>query len=294
MFYMVEWCVVLGDIGIIECKIKVYIISLIEDCQMGCWFCKLILGRLDMGFLVGVKVVEFVGIGLGLFCVMLLFDMGVDVICIDCKGGCSGGKYDIVSCGKCLVVLDLKKLEVIEVCLKFIEKVDILMEGFWLGVMEWLGLGFEVCFECNLKFVYGCMMGWGQIGFFNQVVGYDINYILLVGVLYVIGWKDVNLVLLLNLVGDFGGGVFYFVFGFVVVFFELEWFGKGQVVDVVMIDGVVFLMVMFYGMKVLGVWMDIKGENFFDGGVYFYDLYEIFDGKWILLGLIEFQFYVLL
>lgn len=65
--------------------------------------------------------------------------------------------------------------------------VDVLIEGYWSGVMEWLGFGFDVFIVDNFWFVYGCMIGWGQYGFYVQVVGYDINYIVLFGVLYIIG-----------------------------------------------------------------------------------------------------------
>lgn len=36
-----------------------------------------------MGLLMGIWIIEFVGIGLGLFVVMMLVDYGVEVICIE-------------------------------------------------------------------------------------------------------------------------------------------------------------------------------------------------------------------
>lgn len=54
-----------------------------------------------------------------------------------------------------------------------------------------------------------------------------------------------------------------------------------------MFDGVVLFVIMFYGMWVSGMWIDDCEVNLLDGGVYFYDIYECVEGKWVLIGLIE-------
>lgn len=44
---------------------------------------------------------------------------------------------------------------------KFIVKVDVLIEGYCFGVIEWLGLGLEECVKVNDWLIYVWMIGWG-------------------------------------------------------------------------------------------------------------------------------------
>jgi alpha-methylacyl-CoA racemase len=98
----------------------------------------------------------------------------------------------------------------------------------------------------------------------------------------------------LNLVGDFGGGGMFLAFGVMCAVYEAQRSGKGQVVDVSMVEGAAALMHMMYGMKAEGAWRDERGSNLLDGGTHFYDTYETADGKFVSIGSIEPQFYRLL
>jgi len=61
-----------------------------------------------------------------------------------------------------------------------------------------------------------------------------------------------------------------------------------------MTDGAASLASMFFGMRAMGVWSDEREANLLDGGAHFYDTYECSDGKWVSIGSIEPQFYMLL
>src|SRR5262245_7381357 len=112
------------------------------------------------GPLVGIKIVEFAGIGPGPFCAMLLSDMGADVIRIDRESGVRGGTpkgptaYQVTSRGRRSVVLDLKNADDVETALRLVAKADALVEGFRPGVMERLGLGPDVALARNPKLVF--------------------------------------------------------------------------------------------------------------------------------------------
>jgi alpha-methylacyl-CoA racemase len=246
------------------------------------------------GPLSGVKVVEFAGFGPGPFCGMLLSDLGADVVRIDRQGaGRGGAPTDITSRGRRSVALDLKDPAAIEVCLKLVEKADVLFEGFRPGVMERLGLGPDVALKRNPKLVYGRMTGWGQTGPWASAAGHDMNYIAITGALHAIGTPE-KPVPPLNLVGDFGGGALYLAFGLLAGVIQARETGKGQVVDCAMSDGAASLMAMFYGMKATGMLKDERRANLLDGGAHFYDTYQCSDGRWIAIGSIEPQFYALL
>src|ERR1700744_6581598 len=231
------------------------------------------------GPLTGLKVVEFAGIGPGPFSGMLLSDLGADVVRIDRKGGRGGSSTDITSPGRRSVALDLKQPAAVEICLKLMEKADVVFEGFRPGVMERLGLGPDVALKRNPKLVYGRMTGWGQSGPYYMAPGHDINYIAISGALHAIG-RGEKPIPPLNLVGDFGGGALYLAFGLLAGVIHARATGAGQVVDVAMSDGAASLMSMFYGMHGSGAWKDTRHANMLDGGAHFYDTYKTKDGKW--------------
>lgn len=249
---------------------------------------------MSSGPLVGVKIVEFAGIGPGPFCGMLLADLGADVVRIDRAESVGRSHPDLANRGKRSIAIDLKKPEGIEAALSLIAKADGLLEGFRPGVMERLGLGPDVALQRNPRLVYGRMTGWGQTGPWAAMAGHDIDYIALTGALHTMGRAGEPPAPPLNLVGDFGGGALYLAFGLLAGIIEAKSSGKGQVVDCAMIDGAASLMTMFYGMKAAGIWSGERDANLLDGGAHFYDTYECADGKWLAVGAIEPQFHALL
>ena len=248
---------------------------------------------MGQGPLSGLKVIEFAGIGPGPFAGMLLSDLGADVVRIDRMGKGRASPADITARGRRSVGMNLKSPEAIEACLKLMEGADAVFEGFRPGVMERLGLGPEVALKRNPRLVYGRMTGWGQTGPYAKAAGHDMNYIAITGALHAIGTTD-KPVPPLNLVGDFGGGALYLAFGLLAGVIHARSTGQGQVIDCAMSDGAASLMAMFYGFKAAGLWGEGRRANLLDGGAHFYDTYECADGKWISIGSIEPQFYLLL
>jgi len=248
---------------------------------------------MGQGPLSGLKVVEFAGIGPGPFCGMLLSDLGADVVRIDRKGSGRSSPADVTARGRRSVALDLKQPAAVETCLKLMETADAVFEGFRPGVMERLGLGPEVALARNPRLVYGRMTGWGQTGPYAKAAGHDMNYIAITGALDAIGTED-KPTPPLNLVGDFGGGALYLAFGLLAGVIHARESGQGQVIDCAMSDGAASLMAMFYGFKAMGMWREGRRSNLLDGGAHFYDTYQCADGKWVSIGSIEPQFYLLL
>ncbi len=248
------------------------------------------------GPLDGVKIIELAGLGPCPFGAMVLADMGAQVITVVRAESVVGSgpprpSMELTNRGKASIGVDLKSPQGAEVVLKLVEKCDGLVEGFRPGVAERLGLGPEVCIARNERLIYGRMTGWGQSGPYADMAGHDINYIALAGALHGIGRKGDNPVPPMNLVGDFGGGGMLLAFGVVCGLFEAAKSGKGQVIDVAMVDGAALLTTMIHSMMAIGFWNDEKATNVLDGAAHFYDTYETKDGKWISIGSIEKQFY---
>jgi len=138
------------------------------------------------------------------------------------------------------------------------------------------------------------MTGWGQDGPLAQAAGHDINYISLSGALHSIGRRGERPVPPLNLVGDYGGGGMFLAFGVVCALLDAQKSGKGQVIDVSMVEGSAALMGMFETFQGAGTFTDQRGTHRLSSGAHYYDVYETRDGKYISIGSIEPQFYALL
>jgi alpha-methylacyl-CoA racemase len=249
-----------------------------------------------MGPLHGYTVIELAGIGPAPMGGMMLADMGAEVIRIDRAAGASALVMKDVSWrGKKSVVINLKDPGGIETLLRMVENADVLIDPFRPGVCEKLGIGPDVCLARNPKLVFTRMTGWGQDGPLAQSAGHDINYISITGALYAMGRKGQKPVPPLNLVGDMGGGGMLLVTGVLAALLETANSGKGQVIDVAMVDGAAQLMWMFYSFQSFGLWDATQREsNMLDGGAHYYDTYECADGEYISIGSIEPQFYALL
>jgi alpha-methylacyl-CoA racemase len=137
------------------------------------------------------------------------------------------------------------------------------------------------------------MTGFGQDGPLADRAGHDINYIALSGVLSRIGRAGQPPTPPLNLVGDFGGGSMFLLFGVLCALHEARRTGQGQVVDAAMVEGSGYLMLPFFG-RVAAADDHVRGTTMLDSGAPFYDAYETSDGRWVAVGAIEPQFYAAL
>lgn len=246
------------------------------------------------GPLTGIRIVEVAGIGPGPFGAMMLADMGAEVIRVDRVtnvGSDANPAFDVLNRGRRNIAIDLQNPEGQEALLKLVEKADALTEGFRPGVMERMGVGPDVCLKRNPKLVYARMTGWGQEGPYSKAAGHDINYISLAGCLAHFGTKGGAPVPPLNLAGDNGGGGMFLAYGVACGLLEAKMSGKGQVIDVAMVDGAATLMSPFHGMAASGGWSEERGTNVLDTGAHYYNTYECADGKYVSIGSMEPQFY---
>jgi alpha-methylacyl-CoA racemase len=248
------------------------------------------------GPLAGLKVIELAGIGPCPFGAMVLADLGADVIRVERSSVVPlerppAESWDMLQRGKRSIGVDLKAPEGVDLVLELVERADALLEGFRPGVTERLGLGPDTCLERQPRLVYGRMTGWGQTGPLSDRAGHDIDYIAIGGALEAIGRAGERPVPPLNLIGDFGGGGMLLAFGVMSALWSVNRTGKGEVIDVAMVDGAALLMTMTWAFRALGVWQEARGTNLLDTGAPFYDVYECADHKMLAVGALEAQFY---
>ncbi len=245
---------------------------------------------MSSGPLSGLTVLELAGIGPAPYAAMLLADMGADVIRVDRTGG-PAPEYPlnpVLDRGRRSIALDLKSPEGVGLLLRLVARADVLVESFRPGVAERLGIGPVPCLAVRPALVYARMSGWGQTGPLAGEAGHDINYISLTGALAALGRAGGPPQPPMNLVGDFGGGALFLVYGIMCAL----WAGGGRVVDANVHDGTTSLLAMVQGFRAAGLWSDRRGTNLIDTGCPYYDVYRCADGGYVAVGPIEQRFYL--
>lgn len=251
------------------------------------------------GPLSGTRVVEFAGIGPGPLAGMLLADWGADVVVVERPGegmirGLVPPALRFADRGKRRTVLDLKAPADKALALELVERAAVLTEGLRPGTMERLGLGPEELLRRNPALVYARITGWGQRGPRAQTAGHDLTYIALSGALHGFGRAGGPPVPPVNLLGDYAGGTMFAVSGILAALLEAGRSGRGQVVDVAMVDGVMALLAPTFSLLAAGLWRDERGVNLLDTGAPFYDVYPTADGGWVAVGALEDAFFAVL
>ena len=226
---------------------------------------------------------------------MMLADLGADVVQVVRPSAEPSPSdplpRDQLLRGRRTVVADLKLPAGRDIVLALVAEADVLIEGLRPGVTERLGVGPSDCEQRNPQLIYARMTGWGQDGPLAQRAGHDLNYLSITGVLHAIGRPAERPVPPLNLVGDFGGGSMLLLSGILAALFERHRSGRGQVIDVAMVDGASVLSQMIWALRGAGSWTDDRGANLLDGGAPFYDTYECADGRYVAVAPLEPQFY---
>lgn len=150
----------------------------------------------------GVVVLDLTRVLAGPYCSMLLADLGAEVIKVEMPGKgddnrafgpFKNGKsvyYAGMNRGKKGVTLNLKSEEGKETFKKLVKKADIVLENYRPGVMDKLGLSYDVLKEVNPAIIYGCVSGFGHNGPLSQKAGYDPIAQAYGGLMSVTGWES--------------------------------------------------------------------------------------------------------
>jgi formyl-CoA transferase len=152
--------------------------------------------------LAGVKVLEFGTLIAGPFCTRILAEFGAEVVKIESPGdgdplrgwrkmheGTSLWWY-VQARNKKSVTLNLKHPEAVAVARKLAAEADIVVENFRPGVMERLGLGWEVLSADNPGLVMVRLSGFGQSGPMREQAGFGAIGESMGGLRYVTGYPD--------------------------------------------------------------------------------------------------------
>ena len=131
------------------------------------------------------------------------------------------------------VVLDLKQPRGKELFLALVEKADVLIENFAAGVMDRLGLGYDVLSKLNPRLIYGGSSGFGLDGPYRDFAAMDVTIQAMSGITNATGDADGPPTKAGAAVCDFLAGI-HLCAGILGALVQRERTGKGQRVEVAM------------------------------------------------------------
>jgi crotonobetainyl-CoA:carnitine CoA-transferase CaiB-like acyl-CoA transferase len=203
--------------------------------------------------LTGIRVLDFSHALAGPYCTLLLADYGAEVFKLESRAGDMGRGWGPpftgddasfflgLNRGKRGISIDLKQPEGLDLCLRLIDKMDVLIENFRPGSMDRLGLGYKAMHQRNPHLVYCSISGYGQDGPSRDEAAMDLVVQGSSGLLSITGTEQGEPVRCGYGVTDVTAGLFA-VIGILLALHVKERTGTGQFVDVSMLDGMISTM----------------------------------------------------
>src|SRR3954468_14793027 len=201
----------------------------------------------------GIRVLDFSHALAGPYCTLLLADYGAEIYKLESRSGdmgrgwgppFSGGEAHFflgLNRGKRGICIDLKQPEGLELCLRLIDRMDVLVENFRPGAMDRLGLGYAALHRRNPRLIYCSISGYGQNGPSRDEAAMDLVVQSSSGLLSITGTKEGESVRCGYGVTDVTAGLFS-VIGILLALRARESTGRGQFVDVSMLDTMISTM----------------------------------------------------
>ncbi len=256
----------------------------------------------------GLRVIDLTRLLPGPVATLRLAELGADVLKIEAPGagdpsrvmmqsandqidGRPGMFYQIVNRGKRVTRLDLKTEAGRTVLRALAREADVVVESFRPGVLDGLGLGYDVLREVNPKLVYCAITGYGSSGPFATLAGHDLNYIGYAGVLDQLVSRDGTPILPNIQIADLLGGALSALTQILAALWQVGRGGEGRFVDVSMTHATHAHNVIAHVALANDGAAPAAGNGLLNGGVPCYNLYRTRDGRWLAVGALELKFW---
>ncbi len=254
--------------------------------------------------LTGIRVLDLSRLLPGPFLTMVLADLGADVVKIEdprvgdymrafppAKGGL-GARYLAVNRNKRSLALDLKAPAGRDALLRMVERADVVVESFRPGVLDRLGVGYDVLAARNPKIVLCSISGYGATGPYVERAGHDLNYIGLGGVLAMGAEARGRMPAMPGVqIADLAGGALWSATGILAALVGRERTGRGQHLDISMTEGAMALLAAELGNLDCGA-HPTRAQETLNGGLACYSVYRTKDDRYLSVGALEPKFWL--
>lgn len=198
----------------------------------------------------GIRILDFTRYVAGPFGSYQLALLGADVIKIEPRSGDQMRRSQLskewsergmapsfmaLNANKRSLTLDLGKPKAAEIVRRLAERADVIWENFRPGIMEKFGLGYEALSQINPRLIYCAVSGFGQSGPERQTAAFDGKMQAMSGIMSITGHEETGPTragfALCDTIGGMTGA-----FAVASALFQRAQTGKGQLVDVAMLD----------------------------------------------------------
>lgn len=205
-----------------------------------------------MEALKGVRILDMTHVQAGPTCSQLLAWMGADVIKFEPpQGDATRGQlrdvpnadslyFTMLNCNKRSITVNMKTPEGKQVFVDLLKICDIIMENFGPGVLDRFGFTWEKIHEINPRIVMGSIKGFGSSGPYADFKAYENVAQAMGGAMSTTGVPDGPPYVTGAQIGDSGTGL-HLAIGLLAALRQRDQTGKGQYVEVAMMDGVMNL-----------------------------------------------------
>lgn len=251
-------------------------------------------------FLDGVRIVDLSQYIPGPLATLFLADMGAEVLKIEPPGGDemrqlgprdARGRpifYNSLNAGKTVRQLNLKDEVDRSAFLELVQSADVVVEGFRPGVIERLGIGYDVLKGVNPRIILCSISGYGAGSTYATKAGHDANYLALKGMLDRNGTDSP--IFFDPPISDVSGSLFAAV-AILGALHGRARTGKGCAIDLALADTAMPLQLMQIAAYGANGMIPGRGESYLNGGAAYYQVYGTGDGRHVVLGAIESKFW---
>jgi crotonobetainyl-CoA:carnitine CoA-transferase CaiB-like acyl-CoA transferase len=193
----------------------------------------------------GYRIIDLGQIYNGPYCSLLLALLGADVIKVEPLQGeivrhrdpdsLMPYPYLMLNSSKKSVTLNLKHPQGKAILRQLVEKGDVVLENYAVGVMDRLGFGYDELKRINPRIVYATSSGYGRGGPYSHYSAMDITVQAVSGVMAITGYPDAPPVKAGPAISDFNSGIHLYA-ALVTALLRRERTGKGCMVEVSMHD----------------------------------------------------------
>ena len=205
-----------------------------------------------MEALKGIRILDMSHVQAGPTCSQLLAWMGADVIKFENpQGDATRGQlrdvpnadslyFTMLNCNKRSITVNMKTAEGKQVFVDLLKKCDIIMENFGPGVLDRFGFSWEKIHQLNPRIVMGSIKGFGSSGPYADFKAYENVAQAMGGAMSTTGVPEGPPFVTGAQIGDTGTGL-HLAIGLLAALRQRDRTGKGQYVEVAMMDGIMNL-----------------------------------------------------
>lgn len=251
----------------------------------------------------GLKILDLSSLYPGPLATMILADLGAEVLRLDApdrpdllrwmpplSANGEGAAWQLLQRGKQSIALDLRQPAAQDVLKRLVRAYDIVVEQFRPGVLDRLGVGYDVLRQCQPALIWCSISSYGQHGPRRDLPGHDMNFLAMSGLASHMGRAGQGPASWNALPADTAGATWPAVAGILAAVLHRQRTGEGQRIDIAMADGALFLNALAVS-RALADGSDVApGSELLNGGSH-YDFYPTADGRWLAVGALEPKFW---